>query len=1501
MPKKSQGIFIRDVESSWFDTPITKPSSWPSLPVGKQGIPIVDGLVESTQYIKPILKLLAVAGTLTAIAMSMSSRASRQTSIYALSDDGTAKDSRHRLTPFGSGWHGLAEDNSSINYAALGTVGALGAAYGYFRSSIVPGKGPFNVGQLHKFVSDVEKYTPFGIGKTFGISELISSYTVPDKLHISYGQLVNEGGKYTKLGEHIDRLFAGAGVDIRSSQGLTFTKGTGPAMKLEGYDDIFLRFTKKGRLSDSSSRYNRNLWNTRNVSVTPGDTLWEKISNNFRAIRNSQRPRGYDEVIGAADDLFQPYVATVGSRGRLGNFAQKAQIVGLEQTERVQKMLSDIGMGLKEGTWNKAFHVPFVGEGGLVNQLLTKRFLPAALVAAVALPYLDYKTGHIASSVAIETYQRARLTHAWLTDHLLRSVTDKYEEIVPGPQYGPLALPASLAFAGGVGGYLNVLKTRYTSGPAAAEKVRAANSVFAKEGKAALFGLNTKSPAVIGMLAGLALMVPFIPGMIGSRKTKDELQAIYSGEEPVEVRAGRWWDMGTTPFEGGRIKELRPHKTVLWKTQAEKKALYGSEEEYWAHNPILHPLRWLKDPYYLEKKHYEDRPYPITSPAFTNVPLIGPILAATIGQLVKPVRRMHPEWDNTDYNLGSTRLEPRGPYVDSKLEGMVKDKLANKGYKVRTQEVVGDYRLDFAVENPDGKKIAIEADGASYHKDWNKEADETRQKFLEEQGWEVLRVKSTDFFNNPDEAISPIVNRIKALGVEPVEGDLRSGLYGLPAPVPTQEFSISDTIQRTIKAATEFVGLPGFIGRSVWNKMFPGWSTMGESVKYQGSRQVDSYARRYYELELGALSGISPDYELFGYSEPFRRFVQNEGRLLQANGVPNTMPSWLPGEDYFTNFKVGDPYVKVSTGYARLPGEGYTALHPELEGIDPERYPDIEKLRILGDVAPYSREFALFKGKVQKSIGDNTELLIEYQNIIKRADEMRKSVIHTEERRFSEDTEEATGTVKSFNNGILEMEEYPGRVFRMSGVSTRAADMSAILLGQNNEMTKSQVANEVNNKRLEMDSYLSKVLASGTKVKATFQKGALDRETNIRSVLEVGGVNVNKALVGEGYGLYDKESAGPEWQAMFSPTERALGKYVEQAAFTDEAPWWNPFRWIPTPYHTKLWQERSALSQYIDQETVGTRMRRWDKPVKDFLAPYYHGMLHRVSGDVFIPESTVEKRNLNTMVDMLEYLRDLNIASTSAGERGKYTTKASRTAIGANLTGSTMFLGSTLPDRDSRYFREFVNSTDDGERQKILNVVPEEMARALEAHWAAKEASIAQAEGKDAGVRFSGGRLVTEEGLKRFKKAETKLGYGDYERSLEIADFFSKTGLSLPESESSLWDPNIDYEDVKLKIIEMEGRDYHDFNIFDDRASLLWRKPYVDGAVQELTSGSEKTDDAIREQVEQLMLASKNRNANTVVSGHPSYDSKGSAKIDVDIDETDKLLSDMRRNPENYD
>jgi hypothetical protein len=189
-----------------------------------------------------------------------------------------------------------------------------------------------------------------------------------------------------------------------------------------------------------------------------------------------------------------------------------------------------------------------------------------------------------------------------------------------------------------------------------------------------------------------------------------------------------------------------------------------------------------------------------------------------------------------------------------------------------------------------------------------------------------------------------------------------------------------------------------------------------------------------------------------------RRFVQNEALKPQANNIQNTAASWLPADDYYTNFHEGDPFIKVDDGYARLPGEGYAALHPEVKDLDPEDYPDIHKMAILADVAPYSREYNTYRQRVgaQAHSTNDTELEIEYERILNRVKQTRESVIRMQDRHFTNPVEEIAGTVESASPGGVTLKEYPGRRFQFSSVSTSAADMSARIRGeQNNQVSSS--------------------------------------------------------------------------------------------------------------------------------------------------------------------------------------------------------------------------------------------------------------------------------------------------------------------------------------------------------------------------------------------------------------------------------------------------------------
>jgi len=129
-------------------------------------------------------------------------------------------------------------------------------------------------------------------------------------------------------------------------------------------------------------------------------------------------------------------------------------------------------------------------------------------------------------------------------------------------------------------------------------------------------------------------------------------------------------------------------------------------------------------------------------------------------------------------------------------------------------------------------------------------------------------------------------------------------------------------------------------------------------------------------------------------------------------------------------------------------------------------------------------------------------------------------------------------------------------------------------------------------------------------------------------------VNINRALINQGYGVFRTDLGGAEQQAMHGRIGQLFGKYTEEMFFEGDQSAWNPMRYIPTPFHTKYAQERTALSQYMQQEATGTRMRRWERPIHDFLAPYLRGAIARVTGEDVIPQEVQHRRDLDTLADM---------------------------------------------------------------------------------------------------------------------------------------------------------------------------------------------------------------------------------------------------------------------------
>ncbi|MGL4908906.1 MAG: DUF4011 domain-containing protein [Bacteroidales bacterium] len=90
---------------------------------------------------------------------------------------------------------------------------------------------------------------------------------------------------------------------------------------------------------------------------------------------------------------------------------------------------------------------------------------------------------------------------------------------------------------------------------------------------------------------------------------------------------------------------------------------------------------------------------------------------------------------------------------DSPFEEAVYNFLDRKGYKISTQVGCSGYRIDMAAKHPTLNGIfvlGIECDGATYHSARTaRERDRLRQDVLENMGWKIYRIWSTDWNKDP--------------------------------------------------------------------------------------------------------------------------------------------------------------------------------------------------------------------------------------------------------------------------------------------------------------------------------------------------------------------------------------------------------------------------------------------------------------------------------------------------------------------------------------------------------------------------------------------------------------------------------------------------------------------------------------------------------------------------------------------------------------------------------
>lgn len=120
--------------------------------------------------------------------------------------------------------------------------------------------------------------------------------------------------------------------------------------------------------------------------------------------------------------------------------------------------------------------------------------------------------------------------------------------------------------------------------------------------------------------------------------------------------------------------------------------------------------------------------------------------------------------------------------MESVFEEQVASALQKRGYQVHPQVGIAGFFIDLAVsdvERPGRYLIGIECDGASYHSSRSaRDRDRLRQAVLEDHGWIIHRIWSTDWFQRPQEQLERVINAIEAAKTELDERSERGSASG---------------------------------------------------------------------------------------------------------------------------------------------------------------------------------------------------------------------------------------------------------------------------------------------------------------------------------------------------------------------------------------------------------------------------------------------------------------------------------------------------------------------------------------------------------------------------------------------------------------------------------------------------------------------------------------------------------------------------------------------------
>lgn len=699
-----------------------------------------------------------------------------------------------------------------------------------------------------------------------------------------------------------------------------------------------------------------------------------------------------------------------------------------------------------------------------------------------------------------------------------------------------------------------------------------------------------------------------------------------------EVRKAKWWNFGSlNELRGSSVQYYQPNYLRRAHSDWRDKSLYDNHREKWSRSLIptptapLSPIRFLMNPYWLEDKHKEDRPYPMSAPLFSEETPWGVVLNPTVGRIIKPRVAMHED------RLDSKLVDVKSIIEARNLRQFERAKDKSKSHMVRFR--------DGAIENVD--YTTLQAPTASERvlsfRTYNGEIQSAKgqesyeqstgtmgiQSYIEDEGGGSLSGErggqgaqgevSGSVLGRGGLSIGGISFRdkmeIKAMGGDAVAQAI-SSIVGKKVSSPSYDIeAINEGIRararvagsrpkergvvtpesihrssarygknilgneearadlRGLTSGDDFIGELAYTGRYI-----SGIYGYGAHMAFTGSArtklddagQMNSASRKLWESNIGGLGG--------GYAEIFRRFLPDRNHMVnRINPLMNTMPDWMP-----ERFRFGDPYTALPKGEMRMPGKGFESLHqlhPDMYG----EYGAFDRFKILADIAPGSKEYKTWRDIVSKTNQDPL-LREEAKEIKDRVAEQSKKYDFANYRFIGRSVKRQNAVVeKTLNNNYFTVVG-DDRVYRMAGIS----------LGESEE-SKTPLAD-----RLQSGMQISMAVDRNE-----FTGVSDDEYESTSAAVFIDGVSLNKSLLDQGLAERRKgDLSAAASEGVFSDFQRLRGHVYEAIAH------------LPLPFYSqKYFKIRDPLESYKHEMVYGTPYASWSKPIDSFLKPAFERSL----------------------------------------------------------------------------------------------------------------------------------------------------------------------------------------------------------------------------------------------------------------------------------------------------